>query len=364
MKLSNDVRLENARLREMAMNYLTQGGAPIEYICDIIKKMYMVDKEDFTDEDIENQVYTWREVNLEDKNKGGKSIRQRVEDWLHSYTSNKACNLNVTCSLLVCYLDLGIKNPNDKTAVRVAFKRLVEQGKLEPMRNRSGMYRILNGQMEDIDFMSADTTPFPIKYPLGVHELIETYKKSLVVLAGEPNAGKTAFLLNLAWKNKDRNPWYFSSEGGAAELRIRLNKFNHPLEQWKDIRFISKTSDYKDVIDPNGLNIIDYLEVSKDFYEIGGLLTDIYNVLKDGVAVVGIQKPSGRDTGVGGARTLDKARLYMAIEPGMLKIVKGKLWRQDCVNPNGMFVKWQLGGGANFKVLPDPATGDDWRRSG
>ena len=361
MKLTNDVPLERIRLREIAMNHLTQGGATIEQTCEIIKKMYMADKEDFTDEHIENQVLIWHEVNLEDQNKDGKTIRVRVEDWLTSNTSNNGSDSFVTCLLHDCYLDLGLKTPNDRTACRMAFKRLVEAGKLEPVRNRSGMYRYMNGKMEEIDFMGADVTPFPIKYPLGVHEYVETYKKSLVVLAGEPNAGKTAYLLNLAWKNKDKHPIYFSSEMGAAELQIRLKKFNHLLSDWKDIRFISKSSDFRDVIDPNGLNIIDYLEVAKDFYEIGGLLTDIFNTLKDGIAVVGIQKPIGRDVGVGGARTLDKARLYLAIEPGLLKIVKGKLWRQDCVNPNGMTVKWTLAAGANFKIMPDPATGDDWR---
>ncbi len=362
MNLINDVPLENARLREYAMNYLTQGGATIEQACAIIRKLYIADKEDFTDEHIERQVLIWHEVNLEDQNKEGKTIRVRVEDWLTSNTSNRSVDNLLLVRLHDCYLDLGLKEPNDKTACRMTFKRLVEAGKLEHVRNRSGMYRYMNGKMEEIDFFNVDTTPYQIKYPLGVHELVETYKKSLVVLAGEPNAGKTAYLLNLAWKNKDKHPIYFSSEMGAAELQIRLKKFNHLLSDWKDIRFISKSSDFRDVIDPNGLNIIDYLEVAKDFYEIGGLLTDIFNTLKDGVAVVGIQKPVGRDTGVGGARTLDKARLYLAIEPGILKIVKGKLWRQDCVNPNGMYVKWTLTGGAGFHVMPDPTSGDDWRR--
>jgi len=244
----------------------------------------------------------------------------------------------------------------------MAFKRLVEAGKLEPVRNRSGTYRYINGKMEELDFMNADTTPFPIKFPLGVHELVDVYQKSVIVLAGEPNAGKTAYLLNLANKNKeDHKPLYFSSEMGASELKIRLKKFNMPLSAWRGVRFIAKSGDFKDVIEPDGFNIIDYLEVAKDFYEVGGLLTEIFNTLGKGIAIVAIQKPPGRDTGIGGARTLDKARLYMAIEPGVLKIVKGKLWKQDCVNPNGMSIRWTLAGGAVFKVIKDN-DGSEWRR--
>lgn len=345
------------------MNYMTKAGAPLDHICEIVKKLYLYDKEDFTEEEIENEVFRWRGENLGKGYDETESMQVRVEEWVASNTSNKGCYSDVTCLLLVCYSDLGLTTPNQKAACRMAFKRLVERGVLEPVRNRSGVYRYLNGKMDEIDFINVDTTPFPIKYPLGVHELVNTYKKSLVVLAGEPNAGKTAYLLNLAWKNKDLSPVYFSSEMGAAELNIRLNKFNHPLDEWKKIRFIAKASDFKDVLDKNGLNIIDYLEVSKDFYEIGGMLTDIFNNLEDGVAVVAIQKPPGRDTGVGGARTLDKARLYLSIEPGILKIVKGKLWRNETINPNGMYIKWTLGAGARFTIMPDSNTADEWRRS-
>ena len=352
----------NASLREGAIEYLLRGGASVEQVCNVIRKMYMVDQEDFDDEFIEKQVLTWQEVINEETNKPKRSVSTLVDDWMGSNASNKQCDSNVTVSLQQCYSDLGLKSPNEKTACRMAFKRMVEAGKLEPSKHKAGMYRYINGNMEELDFMNADTTPFDIKFPMGVHELVAIYKKSLVVLAGEPNAGKTAYLLNVARKNMaGQRVNYFSSEMGAAELQIRLKKFNIPLESWKKCRFVAKSGDFKDVIDPNGLNIIDYLEVAKDFYEIGGLLTDIFNALDKGVAVVGLQKPAGRDTGVGGARTLDKARLYLSIEPGVLKIVKGKLWRQECVNPNGMSIRWSLGGGANFKIIPDN-DGSEWRR--
>jgi hypothetical protein len=358
----SETKTSHNDLCRLTMERLFQAGATPDEVIEVITKLYIADKVEHDGELIDSMVLGYFGEHVYSNPNPKQTMKVRVESWIHSNTSNKACCSDVTCSLLTCYSDLGLKTPGDKAACRMAFRRLVERGNLEPIRNRSGMYRYMNGKMEEIDYMNADVTPFPIKFPLGVHELVETYKKSLIVLAGEPNAGKTAFLLNLAWKNRDEKPNYFSTDMGAAELQIRLKKFPHALSEWKKIKFIAKSEGFKDVVDPNGLNIIDYLEVSKDFFEIGGMLTEIYNNLKEGVAVVGIQKPTGRDVGVGGARTLDKARLYMAIEPGILKIVKGKLWRQDCVNPNGMFCKWTLGGGANFKIMPDPTSGDDWRR--
>ena len=356
-----DNKESNKLLRETTILRLLKGGAPIDDVIDVIRKLYIADKDDFDEEFIKTEVYQYQELLNEGRKSSKRSIQTEVENWLHSNGSNNARYALVTLSLLSCYSDLDIKTPAEKASCRMAFKRLVEKGKLEPVRKLSGMYRYINGYIEELDFINADTTPVDIKFPFGVHELVSIYQKSLVVLAGEPNSGKTAYLLNVARKNMtEQKVNYFSSEMGAAELQVRLKKFNMPLEQWKKVRFVAKSADFRDVIDPNALNIIDYLEVAKDFYEIGGMLTDIFDKLDKGVAVVALQKPTGRDTGVGGARTLDKARLYMAIEPGLLKIVKAKLWRQECMNPNGMWIRWTLGGGANFKVEKDN-DGKEWR---
>jgi hypothetical protein len=336
------------------------GGACLLDVIEIVKKLLIADQEDFTDKEVKAEVEKCYGLHLQEGEHGPKGIKALVEGWIKSNKSNTDVTGLIRLSLRDCYGDLGFKTTNEKAMCRMAFKRLVEKGVLEQVPNQVGIYRSVNGNLDVLDFLHADTEPFHVKFPLGVHEYVTLYKKSLVVLAGEPNAGKTAFLLNTARKNMDHVPNYFSSEMGAAELQVRLKKFPFPLESWQGVKFFAKSSDFPKVIDPNGLNIIDYLEVAKDFYEIGGLLTDIFNALDKGVAIVAIQKPSGRDTGVGGARTLDKARLYMAIEPGILKIVKGKIWRNENINPNGMSIHWNLGGGANFKVKPDN-DGAEWR---
>jgi len=186
---------------------------------------------------------------------------------------------------------------------------------------------------------------------MGIHDLVDLFPKSLVVIAGEPNAGKTAFCLNVARLNMERHKvTYFSSEMWGAELKVRLLNFNQPLESWLPVRFKGGMPNFQRDIDPTGINIIDYLEVYKDFYEIGGLMNEVYNSLTMGVAVVAIQKPPGRDTGVGGQRTLDKARLYLSIAPNQLKIVKAKIWAEHAANPNGRRIEFLLGGGCNFKT--------------
>jgi hypothetical protein len=308
--------------------------------------------EDYVTQTLTAIMYSWGEKDekwinakvqsaLNRKNLKERNLKDEIEGWI-SVTEG---DFTVT----ECDKELEIVTKRDKDNRRQIFHRLLNTV-IERVHGKNVMYRRKNVDCEDLDFLNADTTPFDIRFPLGVHELVNIYKKSLVVIAGAPNAGKTAYCLNLAKKNMERqNVTYFSSEMGAAELKIRLQKFPGDIRDWTKIKFKYRSGNFTDVIDPDGLNIIDYLEVSKDFFEIGGMMTDIFNSLREGVAVVAIQKPKGRETGIGGERTLDKARLYLTLDSNVLRIVKGKLWATDSVNPNGMNINFSLGGGANFK---------------
>ena len=44
--------------------------------------------------------------------------------------------------------------------------------------------------------------------------------------------------------------------------------------------------------------------------------------------------------------SLEKARLYLSMDAGMLTIVKGKSWAEKGVNPNGMSLNLNIGNGA------------------
>lgn len=289
-----------------------------------------------------------------------KAMQKEVEEWIRSNASNKLCYSNVTISLLSCYSDLNLKSPNEKASCRMAFKRLVEKEILDPIPGRSGMYKYINGHVEDIDFLNADTKPYDFKCPLQSHYKARIYPKSVVIIAGEPNSGKTAYLLNLAYRNKEKTVQYFSSEMEATELRIRLEKFNINLHDWLKIPFKFRTENFDEVIDPDGFNIIDYLTVHKDFYEIAGMIYKIHSKLKKGIAVIALQKPRGRDEAVGGSRTLDLARLYLSVSPGIFKIVKAKIWVDPNDNPNGIQRQFKLIGGANFLMSDETGKKYEW----
>ena len=347
-------------MRELTMLRLLKGGASIEDVIEIIKKLYIADKEDWDEEFVKNEVYGYHELHLTDGKQGKRNIHSEVEDWIASNTSNIKSDGDVTISLLACYSDLDYKTVADKTACRMAFKRLAEKCKIESIRNRSGLYKILNGHEEVIDFENADVTPYDLRLPLGIHEWVTIHRGNIIIIAGESNAGKTAFCLNVAKLNRDAQKVnYMSSEmNDGAELRIRLDEFGNSLDFWRPIRFTFRTDDFPQHIKPDELNIIDYLDEGTDSeaYKMPMRIRLIADRLKTGVAVIAIQKDPNKGLGFGGSGTLNRSRLYITLSQGIMKIVKGKIWRQKTVNPNGLYTSFKLIAGCRFQK------DGDWRQ--
>ena len=252
------------------------------------------------------------------------------------------------------FLGVHTKLPDYRQQVNkisVILSRLVNQ-KFLSRSGKRGTYRLVNQELDLIDPWEEEGRPLPLFWPFGLQNYVHLYEKSIAVVAGFSNAGKTAFLLNFALYNAcgPMPVIFFSSEMSAPELRKRLAAFDEPAESWKKIKWVNRSSNYADVIGPNAINIVDYLEVTDQFYMVGGEIKAIYDCLDRGIAVIAIQKNKGTDLGIGGRFGLDKPRLYLAIDPGELKIVKGKIWASER-NPNGLRFKFKLVQGAKFITI-------------
>jgi hypothetical protein len=96
----------------------------------------------------------------------------------------------------------------------------------------------------------------------------------------------------------------------------------------------------------------------EDYVKIGKWIRDIYRRLTTGIAIIAIQKKSNTakqdfDYSRGGETTLEKPRLYLAMDKGIIKIVKAKWFRTHGVSPNGKIRRWKLIDG--WKFLPSTA---------
>lgn len=203
---------------------------------------------------------------------------------------------------------------------------------------------------ERINYQDCDPEKtYPVLWPCRIEQFVTLYPKNIAVIAGSSNAGKTAFMLNTAHQNRNQHKIkYFSSEMGPEELRLRLQLFNFPLSDWDCIEFYDRSAKFAPLIDPDAFNIIDYLEITDNFYAIGTEIKEIFDRLRQGIAVIAIQKKSNATYARGGEFTLEKARLYLTIDPGIIKIIKGKNWAQPGISPKDMEFYFKLVNGCRF----------------
>jgi len=189
---------------------------------------------------------------------------------------------------------------------------------------------------------------------IGKHEttcIMTSAKDGLFIAKDFTVTHNTALMLNIIKSNMNKfDVHYFNSEMGPGELKSRLTKFEGlTLEDW-NFNAYERDRDFADVIfsGENSLNIIDFLEVHDEFYLVGEKIKQIHSALNGGVAIIAIQKNKGAEFGVGGNRTMEKARLVVNVEPGKCKITKAKNFINPGVNPNGWCCDWKLVNGCQF----------------
>jgi hypothetical protein len=229
--------------------------------------------------------------------------------------------------------------------VSQGFSRLVQDGLIERHGGKNGTFKKIENDCEEIDFLNCDYKPLKFNMPLGLNELVEVYPGNVIMVAGVSNMGKTAFMIDLIYRNmKEFDVTYFNSEMDSKELRKRLDDFRavDSIRDWKfKSRSVVEDMEHHIVPGEGKINIIDYIELEKDHYQINGIIKKIHKKLNGAIAIIAIQKKPGADVGVGGYGTIYKARLALNIEKGICSIFKAKNWVGKR-NPNGLKRKFEI----------------------
>ena len=231
------------------------------------------------------------------------------------------------------------------------------------IRDRWGLHRDRLGQRvstrdnrDKADLEHVSTEAHSLLLPLGIREFVKIMPKNIIIVGGSKSSGKTAFLLNTAHMNRGRKEgvYYYNSEMAAEELRVRIDEFEHPFQEWTKIHFKERSGNFADLIrqHPDAVHIIDFIEMSDEFYKIGFYIREIHDALGKGVAIIAIQKNVGTDYALGGQRSIEKARLVLALDHGVMKIVDAKIFARKGINPRGLIMKYKLLGGC--KYFPEP----------
>lgn len=279
---------------------------------------------------------------LDRASRKGSSVQQEVWHWIEQQDNY----WNVSD----CYHDLGFVTTSNKAAARVAIGRFKEKNLIVHHHSRAGCYRRLEVVTEPIDFLNVEDTTVDLKLPLNLRNHFIPMAKNIIQVSGTPDAGKSAFMFNVVEMNMlDFEIDYWSSEMGPPEMRSRLIKADRDINTWK-FNPRERSSNFAEVINPNRITIIDYLEIHEEAFRIGRWIKDIFDKLDKGIAIIAIQRKPGQginNMGVGGLGTLEKPRLVINMGPGTAKIIKCKNWATE-TNPNGLQTKFKLVQGIKF----------------
>lgn len=269
---------------------------------------------------------------------------------------------------------LNIITPEGKNNLYVILSRMVKADIIVPS-SHTGTYRIVQNGRKPLDWENADINAnLPICLPFGLHTLCKVYPKSIIIVAGAKNEGKTAFLmecikLNMANFMID----FYNSETGPEQLKARFQLLDlppaAPFATWEQY------DNFADVIVPENLSIIDYLDINSEVYLAGVEIDRIFKKLTTGCAIIGMQKPPptvsifkgvkrviDRDLAYGGAFTAKRAVIYISLSQHRLKLVYCKTPMHPTINPNNM--QWsydfdERGFFTNINQLYESSNDDD-----
>jgi hypothetical protein len=257
---------------------------------------------------------------------------------------------------------------------RKLLSRRIADGKVRRYRGSPYLVEWINReyQITRPDKFSLRKT-LDIRFPLGIHELVEVPPRSVIGVAGYTSAGKTAFLLECAELNvlhQDLPVYYWYNEMSEEKMVLRWEDFP-ALETYLETKFfpvIQTDFEFADVLQPDAINIIDYLDRDADVFMIGDDIKKLYANLSRGILIFAIQKPSGRDLGYGGLSSAKQSSLYISLDikyqskrnvHGEAQIIKAKDWSDPNLNPVKMKCSY-ITGGKHGKLMKD----GDWTSEG
>ncbi len=235
----------------------------------------------------------------------------------------------------------GVLTPKEDNKLRGIIRDLCLAGVCESIGRNDGRYRPVEDGVAPIDFGELRPRDFPVILPFDLRKYVFIYPDTTIVIAGSKSSGKTGFCYRTIAENMGKiNIKLLSNlEGGRELMYDRFQAMGIDLVEHKIVYPVY--DHYHDHIkDKDTLYIIDYIDAPEgdDFYLIGAQIKKIDRKLQglNSIAIIGLQKPTTRDTAFGGEQTLKSPSLYIAMDNKKLKIVDAKVPADKKVHPKNL----------------------------
>lgn len=268
-----------------------------------------------------------------------KQVSSLVDKWLEVH-KDETFKQDDVCK----QLEITSRDGRQLVAIKLNYEASKPGKKLEKL-NR--IYRYINTNKRTIDWVNASDDPvLDIRWPYGIEDdshfgfdgCIQISPGDIIVNAGVSNTGKTTFALNFLWMNMDLHPCLLmGNEYTPTKFKLmagRMAELGNPLKEDGTPKFelIERHTAWQDIIEPNAINIIDWINLNDNFFQIGSIIEGIKSKLANGIVLICLQKGSEKILAIGGDFSLHLASLYLTMDFGRMTVIKAKAYNGH--NPN------------------------------
>ncbi len=232
-------------------------------------------------------------------------------------------------------------NPKAYDKLRADIEALCKEDFIESVGKKDGYYRLIQDLPTPVNWQLVDSKQdFPIVLPFDLRKYVWIEPNTSIIVAGSKDAGKTAFAIQTVKlsMNKVNTIFLTNMENGAGQIKRKFEAMGVDMSSPPFKTYPVVDNFHQAIKEPNTLYVIDYIDVpeSGEFYMIAPALARIQIKLRNSVAVIGLQKKKSSDLAFGGEQTLKKASLYLAMNPGRIKIVSAKVPADPKILPKNM----------------------------
>ena len=278
------------------------------------------------------------------------NISQEVRSWVEMMREvSQAGHITFT----EWHKEHNVSQKKDLHAGRMAFKRLCEEENpmIERVEDRPGHYRIIKKDDTEQEWWKDEGIPLKIKIPLRVELYAKIFPGNIILLEGQKSQGKSTFSLEFSRINRELYPGrkiiYQNIEMSDSEIKDRFSHYEERKiinsDEWKKFLRIKKvTSGWWDIIEPDSVNIIDYLIEYEKPYILPQFIFNIHKKLKTGIALCVVQRDPFKPYPMGGRGARDIPRLVLSLINHRLLLEDVKsFWKTDQGNPSKLSIKYK-----------------------